>query len=143
MIGGKRFYLSKRIISRYCCRLRSDCFHSKNGFLKMRIFTLDRTDRNDTAENRSRTGFSLVELLILIVNISFLTSLMIPLVSNLSDEANRSKCRDNMRHQLAAMHQFANDHFGKPPRPDAPVSSIGAAYWDVISASADNAPFSL
>lgn len=90
-------------------------------------------------------GFSLVELLILFLIVSVLLAVLAPVFSALNEEQNRAQCRDNLRVQLAAMHAFAEDHFGEPLGPDAPpgATAENTGFWHVLSSSTDNAPLDL
>lgn len=115
---------------------------TKNGFPKKKRFIMGRMGRQNTAGRRGQCGFSLVELLTLIVIVGIVASLLIPVFSRMADEAKQAQCRDNIRAQLTAMDLFAQDNFGQPSRVDAPPGSV-PSYWDVISASSDNAPASL
>lgn len=61
------------------------------------------------------TGFTLVELLIVIGIIAILISLLLPSLSRAQEQARRTKCQANLRSLGQAMYMYANAHRGRLP----------------------------
>jgi prepilin-type N-terminal cleavage/methylation domain-containing protein/prepilin-type processing-associated H-X9-DG protein len=72
---------------------------------------------------RSRRGFTLVELLVVIGIIAVLVSILLPSLGRARESANQAKCLSNLRQLGVAFQMYANEANGKFPlaaRYDAP-----------------------
>ena len=63
--------------------------------------------------HRIRTGFTLVELLIVLGVIVLLVSILLPAISRARENARRVQCLSNMRQLTMAWLTYANDHKGR------------------------------
>ena len=63
-----------------------------------------------TIEARSRTGFTLVELLVSTAIIAVLIAFLLPAVQQIREAARKTQCRSNVRQLLLAMHNYHDGH---------------------------------
>ena len=66
-------------------------------------------------QRSKRTGFTLVELLVVIGIIALLISILLPSLNKAREAARRVKCISNMRQIVLAMNMFAQDNKGLMP----------------------------
>lgn len=90
----------------------------------------------------SRSGFTLVELLVVIGIIAILISILLPALSRAKDKARAVQCASNERQLYQLCLMFAQDHKGHLPRPSWPGNLGGPTQpWvDEINCWAQTAP---
>src|SRR5271154_7147613 len=66
-------------------------------------------------KRHSKSGFTLVELLVVIGIIALLISILLPALSKAREAANVIKCSSNLRQLMMASELFAGDHHGYLP----------------------------
>jgi prepilin-type N-terminal cleavage/methylation domain-containing protein len=91
-----------------------------------------------TRQNR-KTGFTLVELLVVIGIIALLISILLPALNAAKERANRVKCASNMRQIGQGLLLYANDNKGAYPRTRYDTNT--ANYTAFTKANTDD-PFS-
>jgi prepilin-type N-terminal cleavage/methylation domain-containing protein/prepilin-type processing-associated H-X9-DG protein len=80
--------------------------------------TAQRTDRcRTTRDERRVTGaaFTLIELLVVIAVIAVLLALLLPALSQVREQARRTKCASHIRQQLISIHLYGTENAGKLP----------------------------
>lgn len=81
------------------------------------------------------TGFTLVELLIVVSVISVLISLLLPALQSSREAARRCLCQNNLRQIAIALQNHEEQHKKFPigarsqPHPSVPVSTYGQSWW--------------
>src|SRR6187402_733969 len=95
----------------------------------------------------SKTGFTLVELLVVIGIIALLISLLLPALGKARKSANTAACLSNQRQLVMAMHMYATAYQGRLPSyghfTSAGYAEDPTAYWwmllaPIMSPSANN-----
>lgn len=80
------------------------------------------------SQNQIASGFTLVELLVVIGIISVLIGILLPALAAARESANRIKCAGNLRQLGQFIYLFAKDHKDRVPEAqDAPQSGFGSA----------------
>jgi len=79
-----------------------------------------------------RSGFTLMELLVVVAIISILAALLLPVVGKLRESGNASKCASNQRNILASLFSYASDHDNELPC-YADFSGAAKPWWEQLS----------
>src|SRR5215831_8501381 len=102
------------------------------------------TTRNvKRARTRSRSGFTLVELLVVMAIIAILMALMMPSISRAKAKANAISCLSNMRQLILAATMYANEHDDEFPARRSPTNAWPHKLkpyfvnWQVIACPSD------
>ena len=78
-------------------------------------------------KNKTSAAFTLIELLVVIAIIGVLASILIPVVGNVRESAQQTKCASNLRQLAVASVTYASDHHGSFPSLYSDVP--GEAVW--------------
>lgn len=76
-------------------------------------------------KRNSRSAFTFIELLIVACIIILLTTILIPVFSQVREKARTSHCQSNLQQIGVALRIYAQDHFGKFPPQD---NQLGPLY---------------
>jgi prepilin-type N-terminal cleavage/methylation domain-containing protein/prepilin-type processing-associated H-X9-DG protein len=90
-----------------------------------------------TRDQRRATpgGFTLIELLVVIAVIAVLLALLLPALSQVREQARRTRCASNIRQQLISIHLYGVENDGKLPRTPLGVGlrPDGAIHYEVVN----------
>lgn len=64
---------------------------------------------------RNQKGFTLVELMVVVLIIAILVAIAIPLYTKSQENAQRSACKANLRTLMGSIAQYASEHNGSYP----------------------------
>src|SRR5260221_3219213 len=78
---------------------------------------------------RRLTGFTLVELLVVIGIIALLIAILLPALARARESANSVKCLSNVRQLGMAFQMYTNANGGAVPRAGLPGQASGGVYW--------------
>ncbi len=86
-------------------------------------------NRSISARARTRFGFTLVELLVVIGIIALLISILLPALARARESALRIKCAANLHTNGLAINMFAQEHKGRIPYAQCTPWSGGGDWW--------------
>ena len=82
--------------------------------------------------HKAETGFTLVELLVVIAIIAILAALLLAAISGAKGKARRIICTSNLRQINLGVRMYSDDSNDKSPKPAAGVSSPYIAYKELM-----------
>jgi prepilin-type N-terminal cleavage/methylation domain-containing protein len=88
-------------------------------------------------KRRNVTGFTLVELLVVIGIIALLISILLPSLNRARETANRVKCGNNLRQVGLAMKLYANENRGQFPRAQYSIGATLAPTYGTGAGASD------
>lgn len=87
---------------------------------------------------KTRNGFTLIEMLVVIAIIALLAALIIPATGRALERAQTRRCANQMRQFYQGMLMYASDHDGRLP---AVMSETGMSYTDPVTDERINGRF--
>jgi type II secretory pathway pseudopilin PulG len=96
-------------------------------------------DARDRATDDVKRGFTLAELIVIIVILAILVSIFVPYLMNAREESRRLSCRDNLRQIFAGLQNYANDNTKFFPSVTKDAANPGA--YVAFTGSDDPNPF--
>ena len=78
--------------------------------------------RRQASSSHGRKGYTLTELLVVVVIIAILIALIFPLVTSMREKARSAKCVQNLRQIGIGLHRFISDNNGRLPNGGSDVS---------------------
>jgi prepilin-type N-terminal cleavage/methylation domain-containing protein/prepilin-type processing-associated H-X9-DG protein len=84
-----------------------------------------------TSPDRSRTAFTLTELLVVITIIGILAALLLPTLSGAKAKAQQIQCAGNLHQLGVAIHVFLTDYHAYPTAIDSTNSEFGGRWWAI------------
>ena len=78
------------------------------------------------------TGFTLVELLVVMAIIAILTALLLPVLSSARDKARRTTCLNNLWQISLGVRMYADDSNDKSPKPTNGTRHVYTAYKQLM-----------
>lgn len=97
--------------------------------------------RMNAGSRRCPAGFSLTEILVVILVIAILAAIMFPLVRSMRDKARGASCTQNLRQIGIGLHSYISENSGRFPNGKAHVSwlkddeqnSLGLSWYDAAA----------
>lgn len=97
------------------------------------IFSVTVATFNDISRFHRRSGFTLVELLVVVTIIGILIALVIPGVGAIREKSDRVKCASNLRQIGIALQNYAGENNGElPPAKDNRYPGDGRVWFQAL-----------